>query len=738
MSDSVSELIYLIITYISVGLAIGEFGYCLFKIPSVEQKALSFISICNLFMNFGNWLVVRGSTSDICYAGLLFTYLGGAHLGFCFLLLISVIMHVKLNRKMCAVAILINIIWIIIAILDMRYNILYTELNYTIGKYVSLRNITYAPLFYVFMGWLFCYFLMILVIIGYNYKKHSVQFMIVQKSIVIFIISGLISYLGSLFSVVFKPEYDYTSISVSISLFLTILALYYFKPFALTHETDKEILNKLDDLLLAYDAEDRLIYNNSKASQILHFDVDAIYGINVHILGEQVEAILNLKDNDKITLGINSYQCNRLSVTTENSKPGTVIWLRDITKEEEYVQNVLSLKQAAEEANLAKSAFLAHISHEIRTPMNAVIGMDELILQESAEDTTKQYASNIKRAGKTLMSIINDVLDYSKIEAGKMEIVEAEYDLPEMIRDLCVFIRFRAEEKNLQFKVDVSPELPTLLLGDVLRIRQVITNILTNAVKYTETGYVLFSINYEPLSDNLINLIIKIKDTGIGIKEEDIPKLYGSFERIESNVNHKIEGTGLGMSITTQLLEIMNGTISVASEYAKGSEFTITIPQKIMSSDKIGIFNEETSLADDTDINTVLTHDVDILIVDDNEMNRIIAKKLIQNLLINVDEASSGKEALDIIKKKHFDIIILDHRMPEMTGVEVLERIHSDKDHMNIGVPVIIMTADVATDQKEMFKEKGFDDYIAKPIIIEQYIKTVLKYVPKNKIILKK
>ena len=729
-----ADYFYLIITYLSMLIALGEFGYCFFKIPSAEQKVLYFISACNLYMNFGNCIAVSGVSSDICYTGLIFTYLGGAHLGLCFLLLIAVIMHIKIDPHIYAFGATINAVWIIIAFLDMRYHILYTKIEYSIGRLVSHRNIEYAPLFYVFIAWLFLYFLIILIVIGKHYKEHTLQYMVVKKSIIAYLISGVISYVGSFYSIVFSPEYDYTAVGISISLLFVILALYHYKPFALSHETDKDILNKLDDLLFAYDSEERLIYNNSKASEILELREDAVYGIDIHLLGDKVETILKLSDNDKITLGDNIYLCSLLSVMTESSDSGTVIWLQDITKEEKYVSNVLTLKQAAEKANIAKSAFLAHISHEIRTPINAVIGMDELILKETKEEMTRQYASNIKRAGTTLMSLINDVLDYSKIEAGKMDIVESEYDICEMIRDLCLLIRFRAEQKNLEFKVNVSSSLPQLLKGDALRIKQIITNILTNAVKYTDTGYVLLDVDYNRLDKEHINLIIKVKDSGVGIKDKDISKLFGSFERIESVSNHSIEGTGLGMSITTNLINMMHGTIDVVSEYTKGSEFTITIPQPVIDNTAIGDFSEEAApTSEDTDVN-ITTHDVNILVVDDNEMNRVIARELIKDINIQVDDVSSGKEALEMIKNKHFDIIILDHRMPEMTGVEVLEHILADRNHMNVGVPVIIMTADVATDQKEMFMEKGFTDYIAKPIIVQQYIKTLLKYIPKEKI----
>ena len=316
------------------------------------------------------------------------------------------------------------------------------------------------------------------------------------------------------------------------------------------------------------------------------------------------------------------------------------------------------------------------MSHEIRTPINAVLGMDEMILRESNEPQIKEYAMDIYMAGQTLLSLINDILDFSKIESGKMEIVPVEYDVSSLIHDLANMTIQRAKAKNIKVEVEASHEIPARLFGDDVRIRQVLTNILTNAVKYTHEGSVWLRISYQRKKDTAA-LTFEVEDTGIGIKKEDLPKLSAEFERIEEDRNRNIEGTGLGINITIQLLELLGSRLQVESEYGKGSKFYFELEQKIVDDTPIGDFESRVhQIAENYNYNTKFcAPDAKILVVDDNAVNRKVLRSLLKETQIQVTDADGGAACLELAFQNHYDLIFLDHMMPEMDGIETLHHL---------------------------------------------------------------
>lgn len=372
-------------------------------------------------------------------------------------------------------------------------------------------------------------------------------------------------------------------------------------------------------------------------------------------------------------------------------------------------------KEEAELANNAKSKFLAQMSHEIRTPINAVLGMDEMILRESREPEIRGYAADIYTAGQTLLSLINDILDSSKIDSGKMEIVPVEYELSTLIRDLVNMISQRAQAKDLNLTVEVDPDLPKKLFGDDVRVRQVITNILTNAVKYTETGTVWLRVGGRREGDRL-SMHVEVEDTGMGIKEEDLPKLFEAYQRIEEGKNRKIEGTGLGITITVQLLKLMGSELKVHSIYGKGSKFYFDVYQGIVDSTAMGPFDATSSRSSEFEIDdsAFTAPDANILVVDDNAMNRKVFRSLLKRSMARVDEADSGKAAIAKVEQTHYDIIFMDHMMPEMDGVETMKHIREEK--LCDDTPIYVLTANAVTGAKEEYLALGFDGYLAKPV----------------------
>ena len=391
--------------------------------------------------------------------------------------------------------------------------------------------------------------------------------------------------------------------------------------------------------------------------------------------------------------------------------------------------------QIAEEANRAKSSFLSNMSHEIRTPINAVLGMNEMILRECTDESLLTYAANIQSSGKTLLFLINDILDMSKIESGKMEIVPVEYETADMIIDLWNGIHLRAEGKGLSIDFSLDNNLPRILCGDEVRVKQIVTNLLTNAVKYTSKGGIELRMDYRRTGEDMMDLIISVKDTGMGIRQEDMEKLFESFRRLDEEKNRNIEGTGLGMNIVMSLLQLMGGDIKVDSEYQKGSTFTVTIPQMIISDEATGDFNsvmgrQRSGKAHDR--KNFEAPEANILVVDDNSMNLDVFKALLKRTKMNITTADSGRMCLELVKKQPFDLIFMDHMMPEMDGIETLHEMQKLKNFPNEDTPVIILTANALSGARESYMNEGFKDFLTKPIDANLLEKMILSHLPKD------
>ena len=386
-----------------------------------------------------------------------------------------------------------------------------------------------------------------------------------------------------------------------------------------------------------------------------------------------------------------------------------------------YEAEILRLeKSAADSANKAKGDFLAQMSHEIRTPINAVLGMNEMILRESDDEKILDYSENIQTAGRTLLSLINSILDFSKIEDGKMEIIPVKYDTVTLINNLVNSVAERAKSKGLKFSLNVDPKLPRSLIGDDVRVTQVIGNLLTNAVKYTEQGSVSLVIMCKQDSSSEVVLWVSVKDTGIGIRREDLGKLFESFTRLETVRNRNIEGTGLGMAIVTKLLKLMDSKLSVNSVYGEGSEFSFELVQKISDPTPIGDALE--NRLGRTDRKKKQYHQfpqASILVTDDNEMNLTVAKNMLGLFGIKPDLADSGKKTIELVRTKHYDIVFLDHMMPEMDGIETLEKLKEEK-LINDDTAIIALTANAVLGAKEKYLEAGFNDYLSKPIELDE------------------
>lgn len=402
-------------------------------------------------------------------------------------------------------------------------------------------------------------------------------------------------------------------------------------------------------------------------------------------------------------------------------------------------KSLVIIEQKNEElafASRAKTAFVSNISHEIRTPINAVLGMDEMILRECRDNVIRGYAIDIQNAGNVLLGLINDVLDFSKIESGKMEIVPVKYDMVSVIHEVCNLIEIKAKAKYLTLEVQVSPELPVGFYGDEVRLKQIVINLLTNAVKYTDKGTVTFSVGWEKTSEDEAMIIVTVRDTGIGIKPEDMSRLFDEYGRVDELRNRAIEGTGLGLPIVRKLLEKMGSRLEVESVYGQGSVFSFRLRQRVVDWTPMGDFNEArrrlTEQAEDTTAGFRASR-AKLLVVDDNQVNLTVVKGLLKRTGVQIDTARSGEECLRMSAENKYDLILLDHRMPGMDGIETIHRIRETVG-LNQNTPVIALTANVVSGAREMYIGEGFSDFLSKPIHANSLEQAILRYLPEERL----
>lgn len=404
---------------------------------------------------------------------------------------------------------------------------------------------------------------------------------------------------------------------------------------------------------------------------------------------------------------------------------------RELLKRE---KELTKANERLESANNAKNEFLANVSHEIRTPINAVLGMDEVILRESHENKTLECAQNIQSAGHSLLAIISDLLDVTKMESGMMQIIPAEYNLMDMLIDCYNVVVGRANGKGLPLYVENDINLPRSLVGDEVRVRQMIVNLLTNAVKYTTKGKVTLRVMATQIDDDNIELIIEVNDTGEGITAADQEKLFDNFVRIDEKRNRNIEGTGLGLSIVKKMCDLMNGSIEVESTYGVGSTFILKIPQKVADWKTCGSFESNYVVEEKTNEYHESFHapNAKVLAVDDVEINLQVLEMMLSQTMLQIDMAGGGQEALDKLRASKYDLVLLDHMMPQIDGIEVLRRLRKMDTNVNQNIPVIALTANAVAGAREEYLRNGFDDYLEKPLNGELLEQILIKHLPKE------
>ena len=689
---------------------------------------LSFISA--LVNNLGYLLELRSVSLDAYVSSLKFSYLGRVWYAFFMFLFLSELIRFKIPTIILRFLIVLHAA-IYMVVMTVQYHSLYYSTIYfeSAGPIPRIVH-TNGPVHHIFMLLQICYIVIGLGLLGRAGHKEKNRFTRKRYFIVMLAI-----FVESLFFVIqlfnllpFTNVFDVTLLGYFFGTIIMLVAIFSYDLLG-TKEIAKDfIVDRISEGIIAVDNDGIIRYYNEPALELFPELADHATTVPAEIINA-ISGDVNIQRNDRI------YRPEDNDLVHEGKVFGTIYALVDETEHVRYMAELQKQRDIADNANAAKSRFLANMSHEIRTPINAVLGMDEMILRESREETIRTYASDIMSAGKTLLSLINDILDLSKVEEGRMEIVPVQYELATLINDLVNMISDRAVKKSLKFNVEVNENIPHVLLGDEMRIRQCALNVLTNAVKYTEKGSVLLKIDYSEKDWENIYLKFTVSDTGIGMKEEDIEKLFQPYQRIEEARNRAIEGTGLGMSITRQLLELMGTELEVTSEYGKGSTFTFAIEQQIIDPDKIGDYaNKFSDKKENSYTYRELFHapDARILVVDDTEMNLTVMQSLLKQTQIHIDTASTGKDAITLTTVNKYDVLFIDHMMPDMDGIETLKKIRENMK--NQGTPAVALTANAVSGARDNYISSGFSDYLSKPVDSTLLEKMLYTYLPKDKL----
>lgn len=536
---------------------------------------------------------------------------------------------------------------------------------------------------------------------------------------------------------------DASVIFYAIAGFMIYYCIKYLVPQRLMNLAVINATGDMNEGLILFDIYGNCIYANTFAKERFNID-EAAYSFN----DEPIATVIrHMDENDSVfghaeysreetadgVTSVRSYRIKYSELTDGKEHTiGSYFLVEDTTEEKYYLDEIKEARVKADNANLAKSTFLASMSHEIRTPLNSVLGMNEMILRSTDDPALIEYAENIKASGDILLSLINDILDFSKIEAGKMELIYAAYSPHKILKDCYTAFFQMAEGKQLYLNIDCDEKMPALLQSDERRLRQILSNIISNAIKYTKEGGVTVSLHSEPIDADNVMMVADVKDTGIGIAENDIKYLFDSFRRVNEAENATIQGTGLGLSITKELIELMKGTISVTSTVGKGSCFTVKVPQRIMSFSPIGPFRIHEEIENHEYKETFRAPNAEILVVDDVAVNLKVVEALLRRTELKLDKATGGLEAIDKCNKKKYDLILLDHRMPEPDGVETFKRIR--QSGLNTHTPVIVLTANALNGAEEEYREIGFNDYLSKPIKSNELELAILRNLPIEKV----
>ncbi len=730
----------LVIQYLSVFLLLVEAAY-IFTKKKTELQAYLFIGCVATLINSAGYLLEMTAESEEAYlTALKLSYLGRVWVPFSLFIFVLFVCKFRIVKALMIPLGFIHAATFFLVLTCRQNDLYYTTMEYVKADPIDYIKCGHGPWYIAYSAMLLVYIVWGLTSLFITLAKERhpiarrrlgwITGAIVVESV--FYVLQLCGMLGS---------YDATHLGYTIGTVFMYVAIFKYDLIDNMQQVRDYVIDEVSEAIIALTHDEKVEFCNNPAKMILSCNDEDFIQRVADIKRAAMEHI-------PMKIGENIYSPEIKPLYQNDIKTGEVIVLVDDTEHYKYLEELKKQKDIAEAANASKSAFLSVVSHEIRTPMNAVVGMTEILLRDSANLNKKQekYLRNIKSSGNALVMIVNDILDRSKIEAGKMELVEAPYELRPVVEDVKLIIENRIGNKPIKLLTEISNDVPKKIVGDSLRIRQILINLMNNAVKFTDKGYIKLSVS--PVgSDAPGTYRFTVKDSGQGIKPEDLSKLGEAFRQVDQKKNHDKEGTGLGLSISKDFIEMMGGSLQVSSVYGEGTEFFFEIEQK--SAEDSCDVNSSDNIAMNLKFGDYTCPDARILVVDDTELNLLITKEIMEPLGATVDVCDSGREALKMIEENTYNMVFTDYFMPYMDGVETTERIRgmvdeadkngdSEKAEYLRKLPIVALTGDSGDDTKDKFIKAGISDFTEKPVDISQLNSLIFKWLPEKLIVVSK
>ncbi len=702
---------------------------------SREQKLMEYFLVGALIQNIGYLLEVTAPTMEAALVAVKMQYMGSLVMPVCYCYFIFMYCFADAPLRLLKLLAVIDAGLFAMVLTCEYHSVFYRQVEWqTTPEGHSYLYLVYGPGYVVFMvcAILLPYLMSLLTLIRVNIRKGEDvverKYGLIQGLSILPIIA-LYAYVSKL-----TRAYDFTPMVTGAVLSSVVILVWSRRVYDFGSLASGALLNGMSDGVIALDEKKRVVNYNPAAAGIFQ-------ELNSHAIGRTASEIPNFpkivageEGQNEFFLKDRFYQSHVEHISDRfGVLKGYVVVVLDMTEMKNRIEEIKQVRIQAEQANEAKSEFLANMSHEIRTPMNAIVGLSDIIMEESKGRKVYSYACDIKSASKNLLALINDILDLSKVEAGKMELVSNEYHIKSVVDEVINMMEGAASKKGILLKCEYDMSIPCRYRGDDGRVRQILINLLNNGLKFTKEGYVKLSVSGMPgEKPGTERLHMEVRDTGCGIKEEDLQKIFENFSQVDAKQNRSVEGTGLGLSISRRLVELMGGNIRVESVYGEGTTFILEIIQEIVDRRSLADVPEEIVRTEE-DLKLFVADDYHVLVVDDNLVNRKVARGFLRPYGFAIEEAASGREAVDKVRQTKYDIIFMDHMMPEMDGIEAVQIIRTDCGE-NGALPVIIaLTANAMEGVREMFLQKGFQDFVTKPLDKRTLNETLLRWIPKER-----
>lgn len=717
---------YDILVYIQLlGVVIGFANLLVVGLQksSENQKILMLASSCAFISILSYLFEIQATNISEMMLAVRFGYIGKSYVILFLLLFECRYCNVKIPKALIHSLFVFNTFMLLLVLTCTQHNFYYKSATISNSGFFPHLQFERGIGYYLFMA-------STLIMIGYSallaltqcFKRKGYE----RKRIFLLALAGLIPaimlalYLSGILDV-----FDPTPIGIIISCCLVTVNVLNYGLLDTMQVARENVIQNIKEGLLIVDPNYQLLYANTVANEIfpeLENDQKA-EELVTKIFNSESESVYNCKNKN--------YEVRISPLLEETSIKGYIAWIFDMTFINRYTDEMITLKQDADRANRAKSVFLANMSHEIRTPMNAIMGFSSLALQNDNMPEIKEQVGYIYRSAQSLLNIINEILDISKIESGKMELTIHEYSTKTLFADMISMVKTQLHSNDIQFLYDVAPDFPSVLSGDDTKIREVLINLLNNAIKYTRKGHISFRVSIEERETDHVKIRFEVSDTGMGIRKEDQERIFGMFIRSNTRENADIEGSGLGLSIVKGYVDLMGGTLTYHSDYGKGTSFQVTLEQKVVCNDPIGRI--ECALAKEEHRVQTAYPNYHVLVVDDNDVNLLVTRQILEKYQIQVDTSKNGISALQMVQDKHYDIIFLDHMMPEMDGVEVLHRMKRMPGVL-INTVTVALTANAIDGVENELLSEGFDYYLSKPLIINA-LENVLQQIAQSEVL---